>query len=191
MAGENPALAGLTTPMQEPTPSHRLGSINELLLYRLGRLNAQAGAIVVRLCEGGHGVTRREWGVIGHLYEQGAMAPSALAERFQLDRARTSRMIGPLVDKGLITRSAHPGNRKQALVELTAEGRALYEALMPQVKDINQRLLQGLSPAEMAQLDALLGRLHASAEALRRELDDELPRAHRRLGRRRLAEPRD
>lgn len=177
--------------MNEPSPSHRLGRIDELLLYRLGRLNAQAGAIVVRLCEGGYGITRREWGVIGHLYEQGVLAPSALAERFQLDRARTSRTIGSLVEKGLITRTPQAGNRKQALVDLTAEGRALYEALMPQVKDINQRLLQVLSPDEMAQLDGLLGRLHASAEALRLALDDELPRAHRRLGRKRLPESRD
>lgn len=177
--------------MTVPTPSRRLGSINELLLYRLGRLNAQAGAIVVRLCEGGHGVTRREWGIIGHLYEQGALAPSALAERFELDRARTSRMITSLVDKGLVSRTAEPGNRKQARVALTAQGTALYEALMPQVKDINQRVLQVLSAAEMALLDDFIGRLHASAEKLRLALDDELPRAHRRLGRKRWAEPKD
>ncbi len=72
--------------MTEPTPSHRLQTINDLLLYRLNRLSALAGAMVVRLCEGGHGITRREWGVVGLLCEQGPMAPSALAERFQLDR---------------------------------------------------------------------------------------------------------
>lgn len=177
--------------MNDPTPSRRLGSINDLLLYRLGRLSAQAGAIVVRLCEGGYGITRREWGAIGHLREQGPLAPSALAERFQLDRARTSRMIGSLVDKGLVTRSSQPGNRKQARVELTAAGAALYDALMPQVREINERLLHVLSSTEMAQLDDFIGRLHASAEALRMSLNAELPRTQRRLGRNRITNGKD
>ena len=168
--------------MSDTTPSHRLASINDLLLYRLGRLSAQAGAMVVRLCEGGHGITRREWGVNGHLREHGPLAPSALAERFQLDRARTSRMIGSLVDKGLIVRETLPGNRKQALVLLSPAGSALYERLMPQVQEINRQVLQALSPEEMARLDDYLGRLHASAEALGQRMDAQLPRTQRRLG---------
>lgn len=171
--------------MNAPSPSQRLGSINELLLYRLGRLSAQAGAMVVRLCEGGYGITRREWGVIGHLREQGPLAPSALAVCFELDRARTSRMIGSLLEKGLIVRETLPGNRKQALVALTDAGRALFEELMPQVQDINRQVLRVLSDSEMAQLDDFIGRLHASSEALRRELDAQLPRTQRRLGQRR------
>ena len=35
---------------------------NDLLMYRLNRLLAVAGSLVVRLCEGGYGITRREWG---------------------------------------------------------------------------------------------------------------------------------
>ncbi|MFD0669184.1 MarR family winged helix-turn-helix transcriptional regulator [Ramlibacter sp. MAHUQ-53] len=171
--------------MTEPTPSHRLQTINDLLLYRLNRLSALAGAMVVRLCEGGHGITRREWGVVGLLCEQGPMAPSALAERFQLDRARTSRMVGSLVDKGLVLREVPPGNRRQALLRATPAGEALYARLMPQVQEINRRVLAALSDAEMAQLDGFIGRLQASADALRQELDTQLPRAQRRLGQRR------
>lgn len=168
--------------MSDATPSNRLASINDLLLYRLGRLSALAGAMVVRLCEGGHGITRREWGVIGHLREHGALAPSALAERFQLDRARTSRMIGSLVDKGLVVRETVPGNRKQARVQLSPAGVEIYERLMPQVQEINRQVLQALSPAEMAQFDEFLGRLHASADALSQRLHAQLPRTQRRLG---------
>ncbi len=41
------------------SPSQRLASIDDLLLYRLGRLSSMAGAWVVRLCEAGYGITRR------------------------------------------------------------------------------------------------------------------------------------
>ena len=37
---------------------------NDLLMYRLNRLLAVAGSLVVRLCEGGYGITRREWGLL-------------------------------------------------------------------------------------------------------------------------------
>ncbi len=171
--------------MDPLTPSHRLGSINDLLLYRLGRLSAIAGAMVVRLCEGGYGITRREWGVIGHLQEQGPLAPSALAERFQIDRARASRMVTSLVDKGLISRQELPGNRRQAMLQITPQGTALYEALMPQVQDINRRVLQVLSTTEMGQLDDFISRLHRSAEGVSAALDEALPKAQRRLGQRR------
>ncbi len=171
--------------MPEPTPSHRLQSINDLLLFRLGRLSGIASTMVVRLCEGGHGITRREWGVVGHLYEQGPMAPSALAEQFQLDRARTSRLVTSLVDKGLVVREVPPGNRRQAVLRLSPAGEALYAQLMPQVQDINRRILSALSDAEMTQFDGFISRLRASADQLRQALDAELPKAQRRLGQRR------
>lgn len=171
--------------MTVPTPSHRLQTIDDLLLYRISRLSRHAGGMVIRLCEGGYGISRREWGVLGHLREQGALSPSALAERFMLDRARTSRLVTSLVDKGLILREAHPTNRRQALLRLSPEGEALHAQLMPQVQEINRRILEALSTQEMAQLDGFIGRLEASADALRQQLDGELPRAQRRLGQRR------
>ena len=38
-----------------------LETVNDLLLYRLGRLVSTGGSLVVRLCEGQFGITRREW----------------------------------------------------------------------------------------------------------------------------------
>ena len=84
------------------TPSQRLASVDDLLLYRMGRLSATAGAMVVRLCEGGYGVTRREWAVIAKLHDQPGLLPSALAEQMHRDRARTSRTVTALLRKGLV-----------------------------------------------------------------------------------------
>ncbi len=175
--------------MTEPSPSHRLQTIDDLLLYRLNRMAALAGGMVVRLCEGGHGITRREWGVIGQLHERGPLAPSSLAEQFQLDRARTSRLVTSLVDKGLVLREVPPGNRRQALLRLSPAGEAVYAQLMPQVQDINRRILSALSDTEMAQLDGFISRLRASADQLRQALDAQLPKAQRRLGQRRRDVP--
>jgi DNA-binding MarR family transcriptional regulator len=166
------------------SPSQRLASIDDLLLYRLGRLSSVAGAMVVRLCEGGHGITRREWAVVGHLYENGSMPPSALAERMQRDRARTSRTLTGLVQKQLVLRTIPANDRRSALVSLTPTGRQLYDALMPQIQRINSQIVSALQPEEVACFDGCLERLQAQAQVLNAQLSPDLPKANRRQGQR-------
>jgi DNA-binding MarR family transcriptional regulator len=169
--------------MSEHTPSRRLASIDDLLLYRLNRLSAQAGAMVVRLCEGGFGITRREWRLLGLMQDGEELTSSALAQRVQLDRARTSRVTTSLIDKGLLAREVPQGNRREVRLRLTPAGLALRQALMPQVQTINQRILSVLNHDEMAQLDHLIQRLHVSAQTLSQALQEDLPKTQRRLGR--------
>ena len=172
------------------TPSERLASVDDLLLYRMGQFTAVAGAMVVRLCEGGHGVTRREWGVIAQL--QGlpeGLPPSALAERMNRDRARTSRALGSLQAKGLVQRVTLPSDRRSARVSLTPAGQALYDTLMPQVQAINARILAVLDPAQKQAFDESLARLRAQAQQLLTEMGPELPKADRRRGGSRRTQP--
>jgi len=167
------------------TPSQRLASVDDLLLYRLSQLTGTAGAMVVRLCEGGHGITRREWGVVAHLYGQPqGLLPSALAERMRRDRARTSRALTALLHKGLIEREVLSHDRRSARVRLSAAGQALYQQLMPQVQAINARILQALDSEQTQALDWALERLRERAQQLLAEMDDALPKADRRRGRR-------
>jgi DNA-binding MarR family transcriptional regulator len=171
------------------SPSQRLASIDDLLLYRLSRLSSVAGAMVVRLCEGGYGITRREWGVVAQLYENGSLPPSALAERMHRDRARTSRTLTALGQKKLVLRTIPANDRRSALVSLTPAGRQLYEVLMPQIQTINSQILSVLQPEETARFDEALERLQACAQALLTELSPDLPKANRRQGQRGRAAP--
>jgi len=174
----------------ETTPSERLASVDDLLLYRLSQLSAVAGAMVVRLCEGGYGITRREWGVIGHLHGQPqGLLPSALAERMQRDRARTSRALGSLQAKGLVQRTTVASDRRSAHVRLTPAGQALYAQLMPQVQAINARILAVLEPEQKQAFDEALACLRQQAQGLLAEMAPALPKADRRRGGRRRASP--
>lgn len=166
------------------SPSQRLASIDDLLLYRLGRLSSVAGAMVIRLCEGGYGITRREWAVVAQLYEHGSMPPSVLAEHMHRDRARTSRALTALVGKQLVLRTIPANDRRSARVSLTPAGRQLYEVLMPQIQAINSQILAALQPDETARFDEALDRLQARAESLQAKLSPDLPRANRRQGQR-------
>ena len=111
------------------------------------------------------------------------MPPSVLAERAHLDRARTSRAISTLVEKQLVTRTTAPSDRRGARLALTVQGQRLYQDLMPEVQEINRRILSVLSPEDMVQLDSYLARLHASAQTLKSEIAPELPKTYRLRGR--------
>lgn len=133
--------------------------MTELFLYRLSRLQAVAVAPLGRLSEARYGISRREWRLIVVLARHGAMLSSELADRAQLDRARTSRVVTTLADMKLIVREVMPSDRRQARVSLTPEGQALYEEFLPVVIELNRQLLLELEPEEIQQLDALMDRL--------------------------------
>jgi DNA-binding MarR family transcriptional regulator len=159
--------------------------LDDLLNYRLMRLFALSGAPVVRLCEGRYGISRREWRVLALLAAHGAQSPSGLAERGDLDRARTSRAIGSLVRKRLVERVPQPGDARRAVVTLTAAGRALYDELFPQVAEINRRVIAALEPPLVAALDEALTLLTARAAALNRTLVSDVQADRLRGGSRR------
>jgi DNA-binding MarR family transcriptional regulator len=154
----------------------------DLLLYRIYRLSSVAGAMMVRLCEGSYGITRREWRILALLHGNDGLTPSAMAEKVQLDRARTSRAIGALVKKKLIVRTPAVADRRVAQLAMTTQGKKVYAELMPQVQDINQRILATLTDEESAQFRHSLDRLRVGAQGLYDEMMVDLPKTQRRLG---------
>ncbi len=171
-------------PQPPAAPGHRLAypqAANDRLMYRLNRLITVAGSLVVRLCEGGYGITRREWGLLMMLAQHPGMPPAELAQRLGLDRARTSRAIASLLTKKLISRDAMPGDRRQARLSLTTAGHAVHDELFPQVKALHQELLAGLGAEAVAGLDQALADMQRRAEALVATRTD-VPRTYRLRG---------
>lgn len=160
-------------------------SLGDLLIYRLGRLYATAGAMTLRVCEGEFGIARREWRLLAVLGEAGELRPSELATRAELDRARTSRALTGLQAKGLVERRAVPSDRRSALVGLTAQGRTLHARMMPRVAAINGAILADLDEDTVAALDGLLDALQQKATQLLGS--SAWPKADRRRGGRGLA----
>jgi DNA-binding MarR family transcriptional regulator len=152
--------------------------LDDLLLYRISRLLSVAGGMVIRLCEGRFGITRREWRLLATLASRGALGSSQLAEHAQLDRARTSKAVGSLVAKGLLSRSQPVGDKRHVLLRLTPQGEALHAELFPLATDINAQLLGALDEEGRAALDDALRRLQLRADALVAAAD--LPKADRR-----------
>ena len=168
--------------MPHPVRLAEPSSLDDVLLYRLSRLLASGGGMVTRLCEGRFGITRREWRILALLAQEEGVLSSQLAQRAQLDRARTSKAITSLAAKQLLERRQIPGDRRQAALALTSAGRALYEQLFPLVLQINRELLVGLPLADVDRLDALLDVLQERADRMMAAAGPALPKADRRRG---------
>ena len=156
--------------------------LDDLLLYKLSRLLSVGGSMVIRLCEGRFGITRREWRVIARLAQEQDLLSSELAARIQLDRARTSRAVTSLVGKKLVRRQPGTAARRQARLALTEKGRALHRELFPLVSEINRGLLAPLSAREAVRLDAMLARMQLRAQDMVAGSAHDLPKADRRRG---------
>jgi len=161
-------------------------SLDDVLLYRMSRLLSTAGSMVIRLCEGSFGITRREWRLSALLAHEEGVLSSQLAARAQLDRARTSRAVTSLVAKKLIRRTAGPADRREVQLRLTDAGRDLYARMFPLVLGINRELLSVLTPSQLRTIDRGLDALQPQAEAMLGRA--QLPKAERRRGGRMRAE---
>ena len=124
-------------------------SLDDLLLYRLSRAVRADSGMATRLVEGGFGITRREWGMVATLAQEGEMTSSTLATHLHLDRVRTSRGLRSLVEKKLVERRQDSQDRREVHVQLSASGRQLFDRLFPRIAELNTELLEGIEPAHL------------------------------------------
>jgi DNA-binding MarR family transcriptional regulator len=75
------------------------------------------------------GVTVAEWVIMRELFEQDAIAPSALAQRLGLTRGAVSKLVDRLVEKSLVRKAAGDQDRRYQSVGLTKQGRGLVPKL--------------------------------------------------------------
>ncbi len=78
----------------------------------------------------------------------------ALAERLQIQHHSAVELVDRLVDRGFVTRSRAPSDRRQVLIRLTPRGEAELEKLAV----CHMEELQKNGPALVAALDTLIRR---------------------------------
>jgi MarR family transcriptional regulator, transcriptional regulator for hemolysin len=102
------------------------------------------------------------WLVLISLKRQRLRNQRELAEAVGIREATLSHHLNAMEGQGLVTRRRDPSNRRVHLVELTEAGEAAFGRLRGAATAFDQRLRDGLSTAETAQLARLLDRLAAN-----------------------------
>lgn len=135
------------------------------------RLRAIVGAMSRRLnaTARGAGLTTSQLSTLGVVARQGPLRLSELAEIEHMNPTMLSRVVGSLVDAGLLRRKADPDDRRAGLVEVTAAGRRTHDRLRTERGRILSEGLAELSPSDCAKVEQALPALEALVAAMRRK----------------------
>lgn len=109
-----------------------------------------------------------EWRVMAILGDAGSMTQRALTAATLMDKVAVNRAVKVLEERGLVARVPNPGDGRSHLLELTDEGRAIHEEVMPLALATEQDLLSGFAPDQQAMLRDMLAALRLRAGELAR-----------------------
>jgi DNA-binding MarR family transcriptional regulator len=113
------------------------------------------------------GLTPTQASVLGATATRGPLSLAELTEIEGINPTMLSRVVGKLDSAGLINRLRDPEDFRAARVEVTTEGRHLYERISAQRSAIISECVAGLPPEQEAALVAALPAFENLAEELR------------------------
>jgi MarR family transcriptional regulator for hemolysin len=111
---------------------------------------------------GGAGGSLPVWLIMISLKARTVASQRELAAAVGIREATMTHHLNAMESSGLISRHREKTNRRVQLVELTPDGEAAFERLRVAAMGFDTRLRQGVSAAEITQLEGLLGRLAAN-----------------------------
>jgi DNA-binding MarR family transcriptional regulator len=133
---------------------------------RLNRTARLAGEAQER-CYARFGITRADFDVLATLRRAGGadgLSPGRLTGALMLSTGGMTSRLDRLEQAGHLVRTPDPADRRALLVRLTDSGRALVDEAVTAGLAEQQRLLGGMSPADVRRLQDLLRELLASVE---------------------------
>jgi DNA-binding MarR family transcriptional regulator len=137
-------------PDLDPSPIGVIGR-----LHRLGAaLDAELRPVFAEA-----GLSDGDFDVLAAIRRSGApyeLTPSELAATTMVTSGAVTKRVDRLEAAGYVTRTVCSDDARSRRIALTPEGRALIDRLLPLHIENERRLLQGLTPAQQAQLAELL-----------------------------------
>ena len=133
----------------------------EGIVDRISSINKRVRAALKETL-GEYGITPEDWGVLTSLRlrkDGRAVSPGALARDLDLSSGATTSRLDRLEDAGYIRRLPDPSDRRGVLVELTDEGRAVWEEAIEVQGRKEAFFASALTKREQQQLNALLRKL--------------------------------
>ncbi len=109
-----------------------------------------------------HRVSLNEWRAMIVVASHPGCAAHEIAEITGLDKMSVSRAIAALDRHGRIVRRPDPQDARRTLLELSAAGKRLYEAIGTGGRARETQLFAGLDAADKARLEALVDRMIAA-----------------------------
>ncbi|MFE4368968.1 MarR family winged helix-turn-helix transcriptional regulator [Streptomyces sp. NPDC056835] len=111
------------------------------------------------------GATFAAWTILATLKLEGPMIQRSLAQYLSIEGPTLSRHLETMERRGLVVRTRDGADRRAAVVALTDEGLSRYEEIESVALRSQERMLEGLSDADIVQLGELLERIRSNVKA--------------------------
>lgn len=146
--------------------NHSGGAEPEHVLELIHTVMHQVRSQQYQVLRGGpHAITHMETKVLGFFGRHPGATQTDLAQHSGRDKAQLARLIKGLREQGLLDAQADTVDRRSVRLALTAQGRAVLDALEQASAHLAVQAVAGLSAAEQGQLLALLQRVRQNLAA--------------------------
>ncbi len=135
--------------------------LDRFLPYRLDILAEAVSRAMSRLYKERYGLGVPEWRVLAHLGQYAPITAKAIGAHSRMHKTKVSRAVAVLEELGFLARAGNDADRREALLSLTAKGKAAYADLAPKAAAFARHLLDDLSAAERKVLESAIDRLLA------------------------------
>ncbi|WP_201274185.1 MarR family winged helix-turn-helix transcriptional regulator [Microvirga brassicacearum] len=140
--------------------------LERFLPYRLNVLAALSSNALAQIYAERFGLSIPGWRVIATLGQYDVRTARDIAAHGIMHKSTVSRAVSALEERGLVVRRANQQDRREELLALTAQGRAIYASLAPQALAFEEQLVSVLSREEQRTLSSLMDKLTRHARAM-------------------------
>lgn len=143
--------------------------LQEIITYRLSRLNARLNAHASRLLKLKAGLTLSQWRVLVMLDTFEKITHADYVKHTRFDKGQASRTISAMVNLGYVKSEPDEVDHRSHTIEMTEKGRKTYDLAFPHMRLRQTLLLEGFSEDERQSLFNHLDRLEAAADTMEAE----------------------
>ncbi len=128
----------------------------EFLPYQLSRAANAVSSRIAQVYRTEFALSVPEWRVMATLGDSGEATQRMLVARIQTDKVAVNRACKRLEARQLIRRLPNAADGRSHLLDLTPEGLAMHDAIVPRARAIETDLLAQFNPADEARFRATL-----------------------------------
>ncbi len=122
--------------------------LEDFLPYQLNVVASLVSQALSRIYADRFGIGVPEWRVLVTLGQFGQMTGKGIGEHTHMHKTKVSRAVAQLQKRRLVTRRANRADMREGILSLTADGRAVYDELVPDALDFAKRMLDAIDPAD-------------------------------------------
>lgn len=139
--------------------THALLDLEHFLPYRLSVLTNRISQTIAATYAERFAIGITEWRVIAVLGRHPGLSANGVAERTAMDKVAVSRALARLMERDLVQRDTHDGDRRRSVLELSATGYGIYDEVVPLALARERELLAEFDDEDRRVLEALLQKL--------------------------------